>query len=144
MCTINDNHVMLSSWDMEHDGQNFFVILGHFLPFYPSKNPRNQNFEKMETKPGDIIILHKYIKNHDHMLHCSWDTMPDGYNSYFSFWAIFCTFSPLTTQKIKILHKWRKHLEISSFYTCTKNNDHMMYGSWNMVHNGWTDRKKDI
>ena len=27
--------------------QNFFVILGHFLPFYPN-NPKNQNFEKMK------------------------------------------------------------------------------------------------
>ena len=120
------------------------IFLSFWAIFCPSKNPKNQNFEKMKKNPGDIIILHKYIKNHDHILHCSWDTMPDGYNSYFSFWAIFCTFSPLTTQKIKILHKWRKHLEISSFYTCTKNNDHMMYGSWNMVCNGWTDRKKDI
>ena len=25
---------------------DFFVILGHFLPFYPLKNPKNQNFEK--------------------------------------------------------------------------------------------------
>ena len=25
-----------------------FVILGHFLPFYPPNNPQNQNFEKMK------------------------------------------------------------------------------------------------
>ena len=25
-----------------------FVILGHFLPFYPTNNPKNQNFEKMK------------------------------------------------------------------------------------------------
>ena len=35
-----------------------------------------------------------------------------------SFWAIFCTFTPLTTRKIKILKKWKKHLDMSSFYTC--------------------------
>ena len=37
-----------------------------------------------------------------------------------SFWAIFCHFTPLTTQKIKILKKKKKrkkHLEISSFFT---------------------------
>ena len=44
------------------------VILGHFLPFYPSKNQKNQNFEKMKKTPGDII-LHKCAKNHDHKLH---------------------------------------------------------------------------
>ena len=33
-----------------------------------------------------------------------------------SFWTIFCPFTPLTTQKIKILKKWKNCLEIS-FYT---------------------------
>ena len=27
--------------------------------------------KKMKKIPGDIIILHKYTKNHDHMLYCS-------------------------------------------------------------------------
>ena len=35
-----------------------------------------------------------------------------------TFWTIFCLFNSLTTQKIKILKKWKKHLEISSFYIC--------------------------
>ena len=34
MCTINGNHMMYGSRDMECDGQNFFVILDCFLPFY--------------------------------------------------------------------------------------------------------------
>ena len=36
---------------------------------------------------------------------------------FLSFWAIFCPFTPLTTQKSKILKKWKKRGEISSFYT---------------------------
>ena len=36
--------------------------------------------------------------------------------NFLSFWAIFCPFTPLTIQKIKIFKKWKKHLEISSFY----------------------------
>ena len=41
--------------------------------------------------------------------------------SFFSCWTIFCPLTPLpspplTTQKIKILKKWKKHLEISPFY----------------------------
>ena len=28
-----------------------------------------QKFSKNEKKPEDIIILHKFTKNHDHMLH---------------------------------------------------------------------------
>ena len=36
--------------------------------FTALNNPKNQNFEKMKKMRGDIFILHKCIKNHDHML----------------------------------------------------------------------------
>ena len=36
----------------------------------------------------------------------------------FHFGLFFALFTPLTTQKIKILKKWKKLLEISSFYIC--------------------------
>ena len=32
----------------------FFLILDHFLPFYPPNNPENQNFEKMRKKTLEI------------------------------------------------------------------------------------------
>ena len=86
--------------------------MSHFLPFYPPNSPKNQNFEKMIKTSGDIIILHKCTKNYDQMMYGSWDMVCDRCN-YFSFWAIFCPFTPLTAQKIKILKK-----EISSFYIC--------------------------
>ena len=73
----------------------FFVSLDCFFPFYPSNNQKNQNFEKLKKNPGDIIILHKCPKNHDHMLCCSWDMAHDEYICYFSFWAIFCPFTAL-------------------------------------------------
>ena len=80
----------------------FFVILNCFLPFYHLNNPKNQNLEKLKKASGDIIILHKCTKNHDHMLYCSLDMVRDRFNCYFSFWAIFCPFTSLTTWKIKI------------------------------------------
>ena len=50
-----------------------------------------------------------------------------------SFWSIFLPFyTPIITQKIKILKTWKNHLEILSFYTCPINDNHMMYGSWDM------------
>ena len=70
MCTINDNHMMYGSSDMERDGQNFLSFWAIF-PLLPPNNPKNQNFEKMKKKPGNFIILHKCTKNHVHMLHCS-------------------------------------------------------------------------
>ena len=43
----------------------FFVILGHFLPFYhppPLNDPKNQNFEKkMKKLPADIILLYIHV-----------------------------------------------------------------------------------
>ena len=91
-----------------------FDILGHFLSFYPNKNPENQNFEKMEKKPEDTILLHKCNINHDHMLYCFWDTMCDRCNFHFSFWALFLIFYITTAHKIKIKkmrkeQAWRYH-----------------------------------
>ena len=78
----------------------FFVIFGHFLPFYPINNPKTQNFQKMKKAAGDTILLHKCTKNPDHKLYCSWD-MTFNRRNYFSVWVIFCPFTPLPTQKIK-------------------------------------------
>ena len=100
--------------------KEFFVILGYFLPFYPSNSWKNENFKKKTKKkkktPGNIITLQKCTKTQDHMLYCSWDVVCDGCN-YISFWAIFCCFTPLTDRKIKISRKWKNTPEISSFYT---------------------------
>ena len=79
---------------MERDRQ-FFVILGHFLAFYPTNNPQNQHFQKMKKPPGYIIILHLCTTNDDHMMYGSRDMEHDRQN-FFSFW---------TTQKMKI---WKK------------------------------------
>ena len=46
----------------------FFVILDYFLPFHTSNNPENQSFEKMKKTPGDIIILHMFTTNDNHMM----------------------------------------------------------------------------
>ena len=96
-----------------------FVNLGYFLPFYPTNNLKNQNFEKikvawryhhfqmkiiwymvleiwsvtdrsfchfgllfallplppnpMKKTPGDIIILHMWTINENHMMYDTWD-----------------------------------------------------------------------
>ena len=40
MCNINEDHIMYGSCDIRHSSF-FFVILGHFLPFFPTNNPKN-------------------------------------------------------------------------------------------------------
>ena len=94
-----------------------FVIFDCFLRFYPPKKPENQNFEKMKKSPGDIIILHMCTINDNHMMYGFWDMESDRQN-FLSFWTIFFPFTTITNQKIEILQKWKKHLEILSFYTC--------------------------
>ena len=95
-------------WFLRYEARRteFFVILDCLLPFYPPpNNPKNRNFEKLKKLPEDIIILHKFTKNHDHMLYYSLDMARNRCNCYFSFWAIFCPFTSLTAQKIKIYKK---------------------------------------
>ena len=93
-----------------------FCHFGPFTPLTTQKIKILKSFKKSK-KHGDIIILHKPPKNHDHMLYFSLDIMHNRCNCYFSFWAIFFPFIPLTAQKIDILKKWKKSLEISSIYT---------------------------
>ena len=38
------------------------------------------------------------------------------------------------------MKKKKKTLGDIIFHTCTPNYGHMMYGSWDKVHNGWLDR----
>ena len=68
------------------------------------------------------------------MLYCSWDIVHDICN-YFSFWVIFCHFTPSTSPKNQNLEKnekntWRYH----HFKIVYKNHDHMLYCSWDMAH----------
>ena len=75
-------------------------------------------------------------KNDNHMMYGSWNTEWNRQN-FWSFWAIFCLFSPLTTRKIKIL-KLKKTPGDIILHFCTINDNHMMYGSWDMEYNRQT------
>ena len=117
MCTINDNHMMYGSWDIECDGQNFLSFSTVFCSFTLLTTQKIIILKKWKKHLEIISLLNKCTINDSHMMYGSWDMKRDRCNCYFSFWAIFCLFTPLTTQKIKILKKWKKHLEISSFET---------------------------
>ena len=111
----------------------FFVIFGHFLPFYHLDNLENQNSEKMEKKPGYIIILHRCTMNDGHMMYSSWKMKCNGQN-LLSLWTIFCPFS-LNNMENQNFERVKKRLGyIIILQMCTINDDHMMYGSWDMEH----------
>ena len=155
----------------------FFVILGHFLPFYPPRHLTTQKtkiLKKWKKATGDVIILNLCNKKNNHMMYAyseiwsatdiifchfrpifallphywpgklkfeknvknTWRYYPfthvyhksRSYDVWFlrykvqrtEFFVIlghFCHLTLLTTQKIKILKRLKKHLEIS-FYTC--------------------------
>ena len=102
-CTINDNHMIYGSWDMKCTRENFF--LSSWAIFYhPPNSLKNKNFKKVKKVPKMCT------NNHDHRLYCCWDMARDGCNCYFSFWVVFCPFTLLTAQKMKISKKWKKHL----------------------------------
>ena len=67
-------------------------------------------------------------------MYASWDIECDRHN-FLSFWTIFCPFTLLLTPKIKICNKFkRKTRDVILLHLCTINEDHMMYGSWDVRH----------
>ena len=103
--TINENHMMYVFWDTKH-GRSFCRFGPSFCPFTPLTGPKNQSFEKMKQKLGDIIILNKSNKNYDHMLHRS--IAHDGCNFHFLFsTAFFPLKAPGDITILPILPKFR-------------------------------------
>ena len=99
MCTINDNHMMYGSWDMECDGRNFlsfWTVFAILLPWQPKKS----KFWQTERNAwGYHNFTQVYQKSWSY---CYLDMMCNECNCYFLFWAIFCPFTSLATQKVKI------------------------------------------
>ena len=102
----------------------FFAIMVNFLSFYPPPSPPTRS--PLTTRK--IKILKKWENDLELAsfyacllkITTIWCILPETWitTGILSFLAIFCTFTLLTTWKIKILKKWEKHLQLSSFYTC--------------------------
>ena len=80
----------------------------------PVKNPKHQNFEKKKTLLE--ISFYTCTKNHNHMRYGFWDRVRQ--TDFFVLLGHFLPFYPLTTQKIKILKKYKKHMKMSSIDIC--------------------------
>ena len=66
------------------------------------------------------------------MMYGSWNIKHKSQN-FLSFSAIFCPFTALIVHKIKILKKTKKVPgDIIILFKCAKNDDHTIYGSWNI------------
>ena len=111
-----------------HFGQLFAL-----LP--PLATQKIKILKKMEKLPGDIIILHRCNINDNHIMYGSWDTKRIR-QTFLPFWTIFCTFTPLTTRKIKSLKKnekttWR-YYHFAYVYHKWQSYDvwFLRYGAW--------------
>ena len=132
------------------------IISCHFgllFVLLPPNNPENQNFEKMKKtfgnitilnmstineNPGNIIILHKCTKTHDHMLYCSWDMMHDRCNCYLFILSNFFPVYPPHSPKNENMKKLKKtDIIISSRYhhliQVYINHDHVICCSWDLM-----------
>ena len=114
----------------------FFVILHHFLPFYPlplppsPMDPKNQNFGQMNNTLEDIVMLQMYTINDSHMMYGSWD-MKCNRQNFLWFWTIFLPFYPPNNTKNQNFERVKQMPgDIIILDMCTINDNHMMYRSW--------------
>ena len=115
MCNINDNHVMYGSWDLEHDRQNFFVILDLFLPYFPLTT------QKTKFWKNDKNTWRYY---HFTCVYHKWQSYDVSFLRYGAWWAEFFVilgqylpFYPTNNPENQNFEKWKKHPEILSSYT---------------------------
>ena len=121
LCTKNLDVRIYSSWDIRV-WRTEIGNYGSFSSLLPSPPPSKK---KKSTKS-------EFQKNKKILLEISsfytcvpkttiiWGTVPEiqiETGNFLSFSIIFCPFTLLTAQKIKILKKWKKNLEMLPFYT---------------------------
>ena len=70
--------MLYSSWDMVHDGCNFYFTYCAIFAFFALKSRKIKFLKIRKKNPGDIIILHLCTKNHDQMMYGSWDMVGHG------------------------------------------------------------------
>ena len=109
---------MYSSWDgMQH---NFF----HFGSFF--------SISKIEKNiSGNIILLHMSTINEDDMIHGSWNITCN--TEFVVILGHFLLFDPPDYPENQIFEKMKKIPgDIIVLQMCIINENHMMYGSWDM------------
>ena len=123
LCSKSLNDMIYSSWDIECE-RLILVIIGHLLPFYVPPPPFSKNQKiKIPKKWKENCrryhhFTHMYQKTQSlEVQFLRYGRYRDRHN-FLKTWAVFCLFTPPNNLEVKILKKWRKHQEISSFETC--------------------------
>ena len=144
-CTKNHDHMLYCSWDMGHDGCNYFSFWAIFCPFTPI-TARKIKIYKMKKQFLEISPF--YTSAQKAMIICYnvpeiWCVMDVTATFHFGLFLPFYP-SPRNSQKNYNLTKTKKTPgDIIILHICSKNYDQLIYSSWDMVHNKWTDRQMD-
>ena len=108
---------MYHKWQLHHvwflkcgvQRTEFFVLLDHFSPFYPTNDPKNHNFRKMKNTPGGIILHMCTIIQSMTIIWCPvpemWSAMD---RNFCHFGPFFSHFTPLTNPKNQNFEKMKK------------------------------------
>ena len=92
MCTINEDQMIYSSWNIRCDRLKFLLFWVIFCPFSPLTTWKIKILT-LKKIPGDIILLHICTLNDSHMMYDPWDMEHDRHK-FLSFWTVFCPFIP--------------------------------------------------
>ena len=118
--------------EMECDRQNFLSFRSIFCPFTPLTTCKIKILEKWKKYQGvwSFYTCVPWMTIIGCMILDIWKVTV---RIIWHFGSFFCPINPVTTQEIKILKKWKKHLEILSIYSCLPNDNHdtqfMRYGA---------------
>ena len=123
--------MMYGSWDMKCNRQNFFVILGHFLPFYPPLTAQKMKISKMKKHLEISSFYTSVLKIM--IIGYTVDMKRDRCNYYFYF-EQYNSLLPPYSSKIENFKTMKKRpADIIILHTCTKNHYHMLYYFWDMA-----------
>ena len=126
LSTINENHMMYDSWDMEHDRKN----LADFRPFLIT-----QRIKILKTWMKHLVISSFYTSVPKIMIICY--TAPEIWHIadiivifHFGLFLLFYSLSSPKNENLKTMKKTPEDNII--LQKCTKNHDHMLYCSWDI------------
>ena len=122
----------------KEQGREFFVILVHVLPFYPTKKSKLWKGEKNTLRHYYFIHMYHKWQSHDvqFLRYGAWLTR------FFLILGHFCCFTTITMQKIKILKKRKKNKNAWRYYPFTHvsfftKSLYSLQGLWSNWDFGW-------
>ena len=138
ICTINDNHMLYGSWEMECDTHNFLSFWTVFCPVTPLRTQKIKilKSEKRKKEKKNWRFYHL-----THVYH-KWESCNVWFLRYgASRTDYFCHFGPfspvyspnnLKNQNFeKIKQTARDNIIL---HMCNRNENHVMYDSWDLEH----------